>query len=561
MRSLTQKPRPGTPNAPRIRINRPGDLHEQEASRVADDVTREGTPRPRIARPTAPGSAAASAEHLLGPGRALDSGVRTDMERRFGHDFSKVRIHADAPAAESARGFGANAYTTGSNIVFGEGRFRPATPQGRRLLAHELTHVVQRSMAPGGQRNDVLVQREPPAGAAPAPAADAPAKQPANVRESLAQLFDEFEKKIVGDPIHDKIITRKSWMEEKVAEEDYPENKKKYDKELEDYKVAKKKWEDAGKKKGEEPKEPVAPRGAFKFTTCIATQQALLKEAFKRAGIKMKPIGKIPHFDYGPLGKKNAETIGEAIWHEAKPNMPDGERPKPGDIIVLAKRGESVDKAAKNLFAFKRDAPKKIVKANTANDAAQEALKKAEESLEAAEGAVKALEEDHVAQTSASAIKARGAVAAATIRLGIAKGAADRAYKALETEKNRVSDAEQKLDKARSAVDHSKWFFFSHVGFVKSITKNGDGSGSETWMTFDGGQTVMSRKPNAPAAGEPKDDPRVVAEPIDPRLQGTESVKRTYFPKTNEISGEKSQGGDARWLYGWVDVDKLVEGS
>jgi hypothetical protein len=65
------------------------------------------------------------------------------MEARFGYDFSRVRVHTDATAAESARAVQALAYTVGEDIVFGAGRYAPATGAGQRLLAHELTHVVQ----------------------------------------------------------------------------------------------------------------------------------------------------------------------------------------------------------------------------------------------------------------------------------------------------------------------------------------------------------------------------------------------------------------------------------
>ena len=65
------------------------------------------------------------------------------MEARFGHDFSQVRVHADSGAAASARSVDALAYTVGSDVVFGEGRYEPATPTGSWLLAHELAHTVQ----------------------------------------------------------------------------------------------------------------------------------------------------------------------------------------------------------------------------------------------------------------------------------------------------------------------------------------------------------------------------------------------------------------------------------
>jgi len=65
------------------------------------------------------------------------------MEQRFGHDFSRVRVHADAKAQMSAQAVNANAYTVGNDIVFASGRYLPGLAEGRRLLAHELTHVVQ----------------------------------------------------------------------------------------------------------------------------------------------------------------------------------------------------------------------------------------------------------------------------------------------------------------------------------------------------------------------------------------------------------------------------------
>jgi hypothetical protein len=67
------------------------------------------------------------------------------MEQRFDHDFSRVRIYIGGAAEQSARDVNAHAYTTGNNIVFGAGRFAPATHEGQRLIAHELTHVVQQS--------------------------------------------------------------------------------------------------------------------------------------------------------------------------------------------------------------------------------------------------------------------------------------------------------------------------------------------------------------------------------------------------------------------------------
>jgi hypothetical protein len=83
-----------------------------------------------------------------GGGQALDSGVRGLMESRLGSDFGDVRIHTDHAASESARGINAQAYTVGSEIVFQGGKYEPGTHTGQRILAHELTHVVQQRSGP-----------------------------------------------------------------------------------------------------------------------------------------------------------------------------------------------------------------------------------------------------------------------------------------------------------------------------------------------------------------------------------------------------------------------------
>ncbi len=83
-------------------------------------------------------------DHVLAsPGKPLEAGLRQNMEHRFGHDFSRVRVHSGAVAEQSAWDVNANAYTVGHDIVFGAGRYKPSTPEGQRLLAHELVHVIQ----------------------------------------------------------------------------------------------------------------------------------------------------------------------------------------------------------------------------------------------------------------------------------------------------------------------------------------------------------------------------------------------------------------------------------
>lgn len=86
-------------------------------------------------------------EALRSPGRPLDVEGRAFFEPRFAHDFSQVRVHTGSRATESARAVGAQAYTVGSDVVFREGKYAPQTAEGKQLLAHELTHVVQQASA------------------------------------------------------------------------------------------------------------------------------------------------------------------------------------------------------------------------------------------------------------------------------------------------------------------------------------------------------------------------------------------------------------------------------
>jgi hypothetical protein len=141
----------------KLPIGSSNDPLEQEADQIADHVmsapsnfATNHTPlriqhctgssmRPVI---EAPSSVVRALSSL---GQRLEPEVRQDMESRFGHDFSHVRVHSDHIANQSARDVNANAYTVGSNVVFGANQFAPGISRGRRLLAHELTHVIQQS--------------------------------------------------------------------------------------------------------------------------------------------------------------------------------------------------------------------------------------------------------------------------------------------------------------------------------------------------------------------------------------------------------------------------------
>ena len=142
----------------KLTVGQAGDAHEQEADRIADQVMSAPLNASLKSKPTSIQrsasqstgnvSAPASVDSALSsPGSPLESALRQDMEQHFGHDFSRVRVHANAVAEQSAQELNANAYTVGHDIVFAANRFSPATREGRRLLVHELTHVVQQSRA------------------------------------------------------------------------------------------------------------------------------------------------------------------------------------------------------------------------------------------------------------------------------------------------------------------------------------------------------------------------------------------------------------------------------
>ncbi len=132
----------------------PGTCGHDDEPKVARFATGAGPTR----APAIVGSVLAAA------GRPLSGPVRTTMEARFGHDFSRVRVHTDATAASSARAVHALAYTVGSDIAFDAGRYAPDTAAGQRLLAHELAHVVQqRSTAPADLAGLTVSQASDPA--------------------------------------------------------------------------------------------------------------------------------------------------------------------------------------------------------------------------------------------------------------------------------------------------------------------------------------------------------------------------------------------------------------
>lgn len=97
---------------------------------------------------------------LRGSGKPLRWSERNFFDQYFGYDFSQVRVHSDARAAETARRLGARAFTVGQDIVFGSGQYAPKTSAGQWLLAHELSHVVQQRNLQYGVKRIMRVPRE-----------------------------------------------------------------------------------------------------------------------------------------------------------------------------------------------------------------------------------------------------------------------------------------------------------------------------------------------------------------------------------------------------------------
>lgn len=175
---------------PKLTVSAPGDMYEQKADRVADQVMRTsdwelqsactcggGCPKCQAGQPVQEheqlqanhAQAGYAKEIALRPifrealslhSRPLDAGTRAFMEPRFGHDFSRVRVHTNHDAVLLARRFRARAFTTGYDIFFGNGQYSPDTACGRQLIAHELAHIAQKVP---------IIARQSDGGTVPAP--------------------------------------------------------------------------------------------------------------------------------------------------------------------------------------------------------------------------------------------------------------------------------------------------------------------------------------------------------------------------------------------------------
>lgn len=182
----------------KLSMSQPGDPDEREADRMADRIVGSGTEaapakctacaasgstcpkcaeEKKIQRKALPGAGQAPSAHvpgLRGAGHPLAAPIRVFFEPHFGADLGNVRVHTDDSAGRTASSIGARAFTLGSDIAFARNQYSPETSDGKRLLAHELTHVMQQSEGGPSQRIARDVWQKVPADVAD-PAAKGPA--------------------------------------------------------------------------------------------------------------------------------------------------------------------------------------------------------------------------------------------------------------------------------------------------------------------------------------------------------------------------------------------------
>jgi hypothetical protein len=203
---------------PKLTISTPGDAHECEADEMASRVMRmtvepsdpkiqrvcscggdENHPCPECAKkketihrqaehgesPSITPEMESRIHSLRGGGQPLPPSVRREFEPRFGEDFGAVRVHTSAEAAHVSREINARAFTIGRDVMFGAGQYAPETGEGQKLLAHELTHVVQQA---GGVRRQLA--DKPPIATTAGHLAHAQ-KELSAVASSLEQREDE----------------------------------------------------------------------------------------------------------------------------------------------------------------------------------------------------------------------------------------------------------------------------------------------------------------------------------------------------------------------------------
>ncbi|MBO9731370.1 MAG: DUF4157 domain-containing protein [Chitinophaga sp.] len=170
---------PGAKPQTKLTVSKPGDTQEQEADKMADSVVHRSAD-PHISRKEGAGATAGTkgltgnantnnsgkvVRQTNGNGQTLPAGTVTEMSHSFGYDFGNVRIHTGPEAQAAAAELQAQAFTYGGEIYFNKDKYNPGTRDGKWLLAHELTHVVQQQ----GQELEVVQKKDVPNISTPVP--------------------------------------------------------------------------------------------------------------------------------------------------------------------------------------------------------------------------------------------------------------------------------------------------------------------------------------------------------------------------------------------------------
>ncbi len=247
------------------------------------------------------------------------------------------------------------------------------------------------------------------------------------------------------------------------------------------------------------------------YTSCIDTQRVVATMAFKAAGVAVRKAegSKTALYAFGTKTREQAGAL--EAWVEASPGM--GTTPEPGDMLMLEKAGKRHDKASGDLAFSRKDMNRRIRNA-----------KKQLATIKAMKDTVMSAKRKELASKWAQA-----AIDKAVARFDEVKAILE---PRIEAAQKKTAERMKKGGKLE----------FSHVGFFKSakpeLSADGKPTGRQIWETFDGGQSR-------------------VAGAVDG--QGAMGLTRIYDPTTNFITGEASQGGAARWLAGWVNIDKMVK--
>jgi len=331
------------------------------------------------------------------------------------------------------------------------------------------------------------------------------------IRQAMLDQFTLLDGKGVGDKEFDAICNEATWTKKK-DEEKAAKAKADADHALAmadyDQKCA---ADPSYKKTHPKPQKAYVPI----YTTCIDTMRVVAAAAWKASGMVVKRVDgqKFDQFSFGSLSRVQGQKIG--AWVEA--SAPASAFPKTGDMIMLEKAGGKVDKAAEEQRGV------------DLNFGAQE--KKLEKEL---------MNLDKAQSSSISALAQAAAARAPQVQAALEKL---RASYDVAKQKVQAKIAEAQAGLAKRVGEGAK-LEFSHVGFFKDrqdeLDAEGKPTGRQVWSTFDGGQSGLANKVGG---------------------QGAKAGKRIYDPKTNMVTGEASQGGAMRWLAGWVDVDKMVQGA